>query len=273
MQPLPSKTSPPTSAKQHEPQSQTVDAICGTHGAYVSTITKFDLGFGEPLVRTSRCPGCREAEAAEAEARKAQDEARERRDKVVRLFHRAGIPPRFSDRSFANYAATNQGQKIALGVCKAYADKWNDKRPVGASLVLTGAPGTGKTHLACAIASEIMESHLAATLFLTVSSMLRSIKSTYRKDSERSEQEAISALNQPDLLILDEVGVQVGSEHEKLLMFEVLNERYQQMLPTILISNLSVDELEEFLGHRVMDRYRECGSVLAFDWQSHRGQR
>ena len=257
----------------HEPQSQTVDAICGTHGKYVSTVTTYDMGLDAPTVISSRCPGCAEDRRLKEEARKAEDAARERMHKVVHLFSRAGIPPRFSDRSFANYIATNQGQKIALSVCKAYADKWTDKRPEGASLVLTGAPGTGKTHLACAIASEIMQTHLAATLFMTVSAMLRSIKSTYRKDSERTEQEAISALNQPDLLILDEVGVQVGSEHEKLLMFEVLNERYQQMRPTILISNLAVDELEEFLGHRVMDRYRECGSVLAFDWQSHRGQR
>lgn len=218
-----------------------------------------------------KCPQCSAEQQAAADARKAEESARERLGQVVRLFHRAGIPPRFSDRTFDGYVATQQGQKIALGVCRAYAEKWTDKRKVGASLVLTGAPGTGKTHLACAIASTVMEAHLSSALFITVSSMLRSIKETYRKGSERSEQEAIDAFGKPDLLILDEVGVQVGSDHEKLLMFEVLNERYQSMLPTILISNLSVDELEEFLGHRVMDRYRECGSVLAFDWQSHRG--
>ena len=141
------------------------------------------------------------------------------------------------------------------------------------NIVLVGGPGTGKTHLACAIGNAVMESSLASVLFVPVSAMLRSIKETYRKASERSEQQAINDFCEPDLLILDEVGVQVGSEHEKLLMFEVLNERYQHMLPTILISNLPPDELEGFLGQRVMDRYRECGSVIAFNWASHRGQR
>lgn len=54
-------------------------------------------------------------------------------------------------------------------------------------------------------------------------------------------------------------------------MFEILNGRYQELRPTILISNLNTDALESLLGQRIMDRYRECGSVLAFDWQSHRG--
>ena len=54
---------------------------------------------------------------------------------------------------------------------------------------------------------------------------------------------------------------------------EMRDNVYQELKPTILISNLNTEELEAFLGQRVMDRYRECGSVLAFDWPSHRGLR
>lgn len=219
------------------------------------------------------CPACGAERQAEEEARQEATRARERQWEFQRLVSIAAIPARFADRSFDGYKATTGGQKVALGVCRAYAEKWADKRANGSSLVMTGAPGTGKTHLACAVANAVMRDFLATAQFITVSAMLRSIKDTYRKGSERSEQAVINSYGAPDLLILDEVGVQVGSEHEKLLMFEVLNERYQNLRPTILISNLSVSELEDFLGQRVMDRYRECGSVLAFDWQSYRGQR
>lgn len=256
-----------------EQRSQSIDAICPSHGAYVATVTTYDFGFDKPMTHTSGCPSC----AAEAKAKKAADEAArkagERHDKVATLIRRSFIPARFLDRSFDGYVAADRGQKIALGVCRAYAEKWPERFQDGGSLVLTGGPGTGKTHLACAIGNAVMEAHLASALFVPVSVMLRSIKETYRKNSDRSEQQAINDFCEPDLLILDEVGVQVGSEHEKLLMFEVLNERYQNMLPTILISNLPPDELEAFLGQRVMDRYRECGSVIAFNWASHRGQR
>lgn len=218
------------------------------------------------------CPACASEARAEAEARKQREAAEERRRHIASLLAGAGIPARFMDRTFSGYAATTQGQKIALGVCRAFAESWPEKRAAGGSLVLTGSPGTGKTHLACAIANAVAREHLAAPVFGTVATMLRHIKDTYRKDSGRSEQAAIDDLVRPDLLILDEVGIQVGSEHEKLLMFEVLNARYQELRPTILISNLDATELEAFLGHRVMDRYRECGSVIAFDWDSYRGR-
>lgn len=220
----------------------------------------------------SGCPVCGEERRAAEQARIEREAQRDHDRRLHGLRSEAGIPARFADRRFADYTATVQGQRIALGVCKAFADAWPEKRQSGASLVLTGSPGTGKTHLACAVANAVMEAHLASVLFGTVTAALRFIKDTYRKDSGLSERDALRRLTDPDLLILDEVGVQLGSEHEKLLMFEVLNTRYQELRPTILISNLSGAELETFLGQRVMDRYRECGSVLAFDWQSFRGR-
>lgn len=224
-----------------------------------------------PAAITSRCPQCVAFFNAEAAARK-EAEAREHRNRrVAGIAAASGIPARFAGRDFAGYRATVPGQKIALSVCQAFADSWPEKKADGGSLVLTGGPGTGKTHLACAVANAVMRDHLAVCKFGTVATVLRFIKDTYRRDSELTEQGAIERLVQPDLLIVDEVGVQIGSEHEKMLMFEVLNARYQECRPTILISNLAADELETFMGQRVMDRYRECGAVLAFDWQSHRG--
>lgn len=269
--PAPQSTSfRPTSELLQEPRSTTVDAICETHGAYVATVTEYHVTDKPTLIR-SRCPKCLAEARSQEDAKRQAQLAAERNRRVEALFGRSGIPPRFADRSLDTYVAKLPGQRMALNICRAYAGNWPDKRASGGSLVLTGAPGTGKTHLACAIGGVVVREHLGDVLFVTVSAMLRRIKDTYRKDSERSEQDVLNALSQPDLLILDEIGVQVGSEHEKLLMFEVLNDRYQNLQPTILISNLAVDELEAFLGHRVMDRYRECGAVLAFDWESHRG--
>lgn len=222
---------------------------------------------------TGKCQKC----YAEREAEKAANEEKYQRALRVRqiasLQNASGIPARFADRTFDGYTAETQGQKIALATCRSYAKGWPDRVKEGGSLVLSGGPGTGKTHLAAAVGNHVMQEHLAGVFFGTVFSMLRHIKDTYRKDSQRSEQDAINDLIAPELLILDEVGVQTGSEHEKLLMFEVLNARYQELAPTILISNLSASDLEAFLGQRVMDRYRECGHVIAFDWQSHRGRK
>lgn len=245
-----------------------VDTICATHGRYAARVLNLD--YSERLI-TTPCPTCSAERQAIEQARKQREEQAERQRKVAALMSASSVPARFARHDFADYVATTQGQKTVLGACKAFASAWPDRIKDGGSLVMTGRPGTGKTSLACAIGNEVIRRHLGVVAFGTVSTMLRHIKDSYRKDSRRSEQDAVDDLVRPDLLILDEVGVQAGSDHEKLLMFEVLNARYQECRPTILISNLSGGELETFLGHRVMDRYRECGAVLAFDWDSYRG--
>lgn len=248
-------------------------ATCDTHGEFISHMVS--PGFPEAGLKPiwSHCPTCKaENEAYWAERNRREAESQKAR-KIADLFHYCGIPPRFQDRTLENYIAETAGQKKALAMAKRYVENWPTHAPRGTSLVLSGGPGTGKTHIACAIASALINAHQVSCVFLTVTAALRSIKETYAKDSQTSEQQAINNLLEPDLLILDEIGVQTGSEHEKQLMFEVLNDRYQYLRPTILLSNLSRADLEAFLGQRVMDRYAECGAVIAFDWQSHRGRK
>ena len=74
-----------------------------------------------------------------------------------------------------------------------------------------------------------------------------------------------------DLLIVDEVGVKAGTENEKQIIFNVLNERYNNVLPTVLISNLRENEVKTYLGERVWDRLKEGGgNVLILNGESQR---
>jgi len=245
-------------------------AMCEKHGEFICKIIAAPV-FGLKAHR-SRCPLCTEEARDMAAADELHRKQGERAREVSGLLADAFIPTRFKDRTLESYLADNAGQKRALAVCKKYVEKWPEQMAKGTSLVLTGGPGTGKTHLACAVAGAVIHEHLSSAKFYTVIEAVRTIKDTYRKDSPISEQKAINNFLNMKLLILDEVGVQFGTEHEKILLFEILNGRYQNCLSTILISNLSATDLEAFLGQRVMDRYRECGAVIAFDWESQRGK-
>ena len=109
-------------------------------------------------------------------------------------------------------------------------------------------------------------------VFTSVINAIRRVKDTYRRDSGQSRQ-VVAGFIRPDLLILDEVGVQFGSETEKMILFEIINGRYEQLKPTIVISNLAKDALTDYLGERVVDRLREGGGrMLIFDWPSYRRQ-
>ncbi|WP_252495903.1 ATP-binding protein, partial [Escherichia coli] len=55
-------------------------------------------------------------------------------------------------------------------------------------------------------------------------------------------------------MVIDEVGAQHGTDFERQVLFQVVNGRYERLLPTILISNLSLVDIRRFIGDRVIDR-------------------
>lgn len=243
---------------------ETQDLSCEKHGLYKSRHV-----FGKIWTRCGAC----EKDATEQKLREAEIEAAERRKQTVDLIlRRSGIPPRFAGRTFDTYKAGDERQMRVLNICKAYASKFDDRLSQGGGLVMCGMPGTGKTHLACAIANEIA-GRGRTSMFVSAVAAVRRVKQTYSRASEETESGAIARFSVPELLIIDEVGVQFGSDTEKMILFEIINTRYEQMMPTILISNLTKDELSTFVGERVMDRMAEGGGVvLAFDWKSARSE-
>lgn len=237
------------------------EEICETHGAFES------VNFIGRI--WSKCPGC-SADAAAKE--KAEQEAHEHSARKAAWELRLGescIPERFTDRTLNKFVAITPEQAHAL----AYADGFDEVIKTGRSALFVGKVGTGKTHLAVGIALRLMRRDGRPVLFTTVMRAVRSVKDTWIRGADKTEAQAVAALVFPDLLILDKVGVQFGRDTEKLILFDVLNERYEKRRPTLLLSNFGVDEVQAYLGERIFDRLREDGGeAVVFDWDCHRGK-
>ena len=221
----------------------------------------------------SECPYCmgirRDKEAKEQIERDKQAEIEREQRRWIAKIGSAAIPERFKDRTLESYKAKTTGQKKALAFAKEYAENFDKVLQTGRCAIFVGKPGTGKTHLAIGIALAVMQQK-RSPLFVTVQRLIRRVKDSWHTKDE-TESQVVEVYASPDLLILDEVGVQFGSEFEKQVLFDVLNTRYENRKPSILLSNIPREQLADYLGERVTDRLREDGGkMIGFDWDSYR---
>ena len=211
-----------------------------------------------------QCPQCK----AEIEAYKQANILKNRkRDSIVA----SGLPVRFIEKTFDQYQANTSLQSEIVYMVREYALN-SDALSLGRCLMLFGGVGTGKTHLAASVIGEVVNGGKTKPVYTTARDMIRSIRAAWG-NRQLDEMEIINRYALADILVIDEIGVQFGSEAELILMFEIIDKRYGSRLPTVFISNLSLVEIKQILGDRIIDRIKEDdGLVIEMRWDSKRGK-
>lgn len=244
-------------------ESRDVKGVCGNHGDYEAVETKLGnrwLGVG--------CPACLE------ESKKANEiEAIERRrlEAIECLIKNCGVSGRYINCTLDTYIPANEKAVKIHEALKRYVGDFKRHRTAGTSIFMVGSVGTGKTHLGASMVLEIINKYVMKAHFTTITKMLRRVRATYQRDASENEDMVIDYYASRDILVIDEIGVQSGSDHEHNTIFEIINERYADMKPTIILSNLGLNEIRAILGERIVDRFKDGGAVFSFDWESHRG--
>lgn len=155
---------------------------------------------------------------------------------------------RFSRRTFETF--DESADQDAYLKCLAYAEHYNDDERN--CLLIVGNFGSGKTHLAASISNKLMDDG-TPVLFDTFSGHLNKLKAEFNG----GKSVYLDKMKKVDMLVLDDVGKEKQSEWSKSIMFDVINHRYEHLLPMVITTNLRNKELEEYLGGAVWSRLCE----------------
>lgn len=245
--------------KTEDLKSLDLSRHCDKHGDFEAKV--MDPIFGKHLI-IEHCMICaKEKNDAEEELKnKEHRELVDRNRKQWLINH--GISPRYLDESLSSITPTKEQESVYKSLVGYY------KSESVCSLILAGTVGTGKTFLAQALAQDI-RIRGGDFAFSTARQIIRNIRSTWKRDADRTEDEVIAMYVNVDYLFIDEIGIQYGTESEQIAMFDIINGRYEYERPTILITNLDITGLKEIMGERIIDRLRQDGGeMLAFNWSS-----
>ena len=225
-------------AKEKEGDRRSEDGIliCGVCGEPRERFNE-DLGF--PVKDFCACER-RKLEASKAAEREeaARRERARVREGVKRCFRELGADGvrKAEGMTFENDASPDSPQSV---YCRRYADGFGDLLGKCVGLVLHGPVGSGKTFLASCVCSRVIEKGYTAS-FLNLGEIAQ--KSVSIKETEREA--AREAIMTPDLIVLDDLGVERRSEYMDEAVYTVVNARYMANKPAIFTTNLRTSDFE-----------------------------
>jgi DNA replication protein DnaC len=165
------------------------------------------------------------------------------------------VPPRFKDATFSSFQCSSDKQRKTVEYLKT-----------GGSAVIYGSNGVGKTHLAYATCEYQARQGKVAGYILAFD-FFNEVRKSF---SNGSTDKVVGKYHGYDLLVIDEIDKTQGTPTEFVYLYSLINERYNYMKPTILITNATPSEFGAIIGESALDRVASEGKVIDLTGENYR---
>ena len=196
-----------------------------------------------------------EREAIEADSR--------HREEVERLKRKGFTDPAMKRWTFGN----DNGKCPQMDMAHSYVARWEQIKAGNHGLILWGKVGTGKSYFAACIANALMELEISVCM-TNFAAILNDLAASFKDRNEY-----IARLCSFPLLILDDFGMERGTEYGLEQVYNVIDSRYRSGKPLIVTTNLTLEELrnpEDTAHARIYDRLTEMCSPVCITGENFR---
>ena len=206
---------------------------------------------------------CRSQEREEQEE---QERLRQVKYRVERLRQQGISDPQHEQYCFKN---DDEVDSELSTKCKKYANGFDQMLEQNIGLLFYGDVGTGKSFYACCIANALIDNGIAAL----VTSMPRIINRFKSMTFQDDKNIFVNSFAKYPLVVIDDIGVENGTEFAHEIMFQIIDTRYKSKKPLIVTTNLSPSDMKQpsNVGYkRLFDRIIECCVPLKVTGESRR---
>ena len=218
---------------------------------------------GRTLFGRDRHPKECDCQRKRRETLEAADREQKHREEVERLKRKGFTDPAMREWTFGN----DNGKCPQMAKARAYVGQWEQIKDGNHGMILWGEVGTGKSYLAGCIANALMEKEISVRM-TNFALILNDLAATFE-----GKNEYISNLCRYPLLILDDFGMERGTEYGLEQVYNVIDSRYRSGKPLIVTTNLTLTELQnpQDTPHaRIYDRLLEMCAPVCFSGENFR---
>jgi DNA replication protein DnaC len=159
---------------------------------------------------------------------------------------RAGVPPRFKDASWETFKIPAKAKDHFEAI-----RGWQGSTPEDSIAFICGPPGSGKTHIAVATIRRWVMAKKDNARFFVSGQLMGAIKDGFRDGTSEG---VIRRAEDATLLILDDLGSEMATDWVKETVYNLINYRYNHLKPTLVTSNLTLNEIRDTYHARLASR-------------------
>ncbi len=188
------------------------------------------------------------------------------------------IPYKYRDKGFDDFnigRLSNKKPDLIIADLQKYAESYIENQLTLNWLVLQGPSDSGKTHLAAAIIKEALSQKVAyyvrknpnkhdktyqtlarEFIFTSCGNLFQEIKNSY-DCNDINERDVLEKYKSCRMLVLDDLGTEQSSKWVQDKLFNILDYRFGEMLPTIITTSLTPREFLDYVSDKTLTRIIE----------------